>query len=340
MKKILFALAAMLTGTLSVQAIDDTTVEIVYSGTTATITVASNISNYVTVNSGTSSHVSITQSSSFDPDNFITTDNTTGDISYILSGTTTDGEFYLTAPAKATVSLEGVTLTNATPTYSGAAIFVTGGKRIKLSASKETESTLQDAASGSQGACVYVKGHLEIQGRGTLNVYGNCKHAIKSTEYMSLKNLTLNIQSAVKDGLHCDEYFLMTAGTLNLINVTDDGIQVEMDAETSTGQTTDHEDENSGNFYQTDGTIAATTVGGYVIKADGSITNSGGTWTGFTSDNCLENASTGIEAIRINSASTSGNVQMYDLSGRPVSSTTKGIVIVNNNGKMQKMIVK
>ena len=50
---------------LNANAIDKNTVNIVYNGTTATVTVASNISSYVTVTSGTSSHVKIVQSADF-----------------------------------------------------------------------------------------------------------------------------------------------------------------------------------------------------------------------------------------------------------------------------------
>lgn len=345
MKKVLFSLAALLMGSLSAQAIDDTTVEIVYSGTTATVTVASNISSYVTVNSGTSSHVSITQSESFTPgSSYATTDNTTGEIIYILSGTTTDGEFYLTAPAKCTVKLDGVTLTCASSTGygTGAAITIMGGKRYKLAAKNETTSTLNDYASGSQKGCIYAKGHLEIQGKGTLNVYGNCKHAFKSTEYMSVKNLTLSIPSAAKDGMHCDEYFLMESGTVTISNVGGDGIQVEIDTEdTQTGEVSEtantaaHEGENSGNFYMEAGTLSISNVSqdsttGNYIEAT-SINISGGTYTydGTTY--------TGIEMMK---RETITNNRYYDLSGRSVTQPVKGLYLINKNGKTTKAIIK
>ena len=51
----------MLAVVTAVKAIDNNTVEIVYDGTTATVTIADNISNYVSCSSGTSSHVVLTQ---------------------------------------------------------------------------------------------------------------------------------------------------------------------------------------------------------------------------------------------------------------------------------------
>ena len=329
-------MAAILACSLPALAIDNTTVEIVFNGATATVTVASNISSYVIVESGTSSHVKLTQSSSFTPSaTFATTANTTGEIIYILSGSTTDGEFYLTAPAKATVQVSDLTLTNATPTYSGAAIAVYGGKRYKLSAKNETTSTLKDATTGSQSGCIYVKGHLELQGKGTLNVYGNLKHAIKSTEYMSTKNLTLNIPYSVKDGMHCDEYFLMESGTITLSNIGDDGIQVDIDtSDTKTGQTTDHEAENSGNFYQEGGTLNINSVStnsttGKAINAEGTETHNGGTY----------NDATGISSVEQDG--TNGNGSWYDLNGRRMASpSSKGIYITNINGKATKVVIR
>lgn len=359
MKQTIIALAILLGCSVGARAIDNTTVEIVYSGTTATVNVASNISSYVTVNSGTSSHVSITQSSSFTPGSaYATDDNTTGEIIYVLSGTTTDGEFYLTAPAKCTVKLDGLTLTNASSGGygSGAAITIMGGKRYKLAAKNETESTINDCASGSQKGCVYAKGHLEIQGKGVLNAYGNAKHCFKSTEYMSVKNLTLNIPSAAKDGMHCDEYFLMESGTVTISNVGGDGIQVEIDTDdTQTGEiaetanTSAHEDENSGYFYMEAGKLSISNVSqssttGTYIEAE-AININGGT---YTHDGT---AYTGIKTTD-NVPFNDGQYTIYDLQGRKIAHGTsvnstsvngtsqKGLYIINRNNKTTKALVK
>ena len=97
-------LACLLAIPMTVAAVDDNTVEIVYSGNTATVTIAKNISSYVTVSSGTSSHVKIVQSASFSGVDK-TTDNEDGEIIYSLSGTSSDGEFYMEGEYKATIQL-------------------------------------------------------------------------------------------------------------------------------------------------------------------------------------------------------------------------------------------
>ena len=243
-------------------AVTDNSVSVSYDGTTAKVFVAGNVAQYVDV-AVSGAHVSITQS-----------DLVADEITYALSGTTTDGEFYMAGSYKATVELRGLTLTNATPVYSGAAICIMNGKRIDLSVKKDTENTLTDCASPAtalaQKAALYCKGHLELKGKGTLTVNGRYAHAIKSAEYMSLKNATVTVAQAVQDGLSCDEYFLMESGTLTVSGVGDDALQCDIDGDTSTGETTDHEDEDSGNIYINGGVLNLTTTaaGAKCIKAD------------------------------------------------------------------------
>ena len=248
--------------------VENNTVNIVYNGSSATVTAASNVASYVSA-SISGGHVSITQSN---------TDAVDGEeITYVLSGSTTDGSFSLSGSYKCTVSLAGLTMTNP----SGAAINITNSKRIQLSAKKGTTNTLTDCAGGSQKACVYSKGQLQLQGNGTLNVAGLTKHAIKSGDYISVKNLTLNVTSAVGDGINCEEYFQMKSGTVSISGVGDDGIQCDLGGDTSTGETTDHDDEDSGNVYLEGGSldISVTAAAAKGIKADGDVKISDGTIT-------------------------------------------------------------
>lgn len=249
--------------------VEDNTVSVIYDGQSASVKVAGNIAKYVTA-TVSGAHVSIAQS-----------DEVSEEITYSLSGSSADGEFYMTGNYKATVELCGLVLTNATPVYSGAAVCIMDGKRVALSVKKDTENTLTDCATGSQKAALYCKGHLEIKGKGTLNVCGKLTHAIKSAEYMSLKNATVNVVEAVKDGISCDEYFLMESGTLTVKGTGDDAIQVDIDGSTSTGETTEHEDEDSGNCYFLDGTVNLTVTADAAkgVKAAGDVRISGGSIT-------------------------------------------------------------
>ena len=330
----------------------DNNVNIQYNGTEALVYVAGNIAQYVDVTiSG--AHVSITQSSMVD--------DTVGEITYNLSGTSTDGEFAMSGSYKATVTLNGLTLTNPT----GAPINITNGKRIEMSVKKDTENTLVDGAGGSQKGCLYVKGHLELKGKGILNITGNTSHSIKSGEYVEIKNCTVNILKSVKDGINCSQYFLMESGTLSMKSIGDDGIQCDLEGDTSTGMLTDHEDEDSGNIYLLGGTISAaitadackginaegdmlieggditiTTSGGGLwdskklktkssscLSADGNITISGGTLT-------LTSTGAGGKGINADGAFTlDGGTTIIKTSGNAVVASSNGTLSVVTNSR-------
>jgi len=261
-----FTLTDITAMTVDNSKVSDGTIGVSYDGSTASVTVAGNVAQYVTP-TVSGAHVSIAQS-----------DNLAEEITYTLSGTSADGEFYMSGSYKATIELNGLTLTNATPVYSGAAVHVQNGKRIKVKIVTGTTNTLSDASTGSQKGCLYIKGHAEFAQKGTLNVVGNVKHGIKTGEYMTLKNATINVTSAVGDGINCAEYFLMESGTINISGTQDDGIQCDIDGDASTGETTDHEDEDSGNVYIEGGTINITVTADAAkgIKGEGDMRISGG----------------------------------------------------------------
>ena len=261
-----FTLSDITSITVDNSKVNDNLVTVSYDGASATVIVAGNVAQHVSP-SVSGAHVTIEQ---------LNTDAVDGDeITYQLTGTTNDGEFALSGSYKCTVSLAGVTLTNP----NGAAINITNGKRIQVSAKKNTVNTLIDGADRSQKACLYSKGQIQLQGNGTLNVVGNTKHAIKSGDYISVKNLTLNITSAMGDGINCEEYFLMKSGNVTISGTADDGIQCDLGGTESTGETADHEDEDSGNIYIEDGnlnvTVSAAAAKG--IKSEGDLLISGGT---------------------------------------------------------------
>ena len=272
-----FALAEVGSMFVNDDVVEDNRVSVVYDEASAKVVVAGNVAKYLTV-SVSGAHVDIAQSEDLDQE-----------ITYTLSGSSSDGVFYMSGSFKATLELNGLTLTNKTPVKSGAAVHIQNGKCIKIKVMDGTTNTLVDCADGSQKGAFYVKGHPEFSKSGVLNVVGNLKHAIKSGEYIELKEATLNVTSAQGDGINCAQYFLMKSGNVNINNVTDDGIQCDIeDTEVgSTGETEDHEDEDSGNIYLEGGQITINTAGiaAKGVKSEGDLIVKGGTIAVTTTGN-------------------------------------------------------
>ena len=183
-------------------AADSHEVVVHYDGTTATVDVAEDITQYITVKIE-GADVTVTQST-----------DVADEITYRLSGETDNGSFVHSGDFKITLSMDGLRLASQT----GVAMQIKNGKRIAVVLKDGTENVLTDADGGGQKGCMVVKGHSEFQGGGSLTINGRGKHAYKGDEYVELKaDLgTLTLNSTVKDGIHIDQYFLMKGGTLNI----------------------------------------------------------------------------------------------------------------------------
>lgn len=326
-KTLLISTLALIFSTLG-NAQDDNTVEIFYSGTGASVSVAENIAAYVTVESGESAHVKLIQSADFegvDP----TTENPDGEITYIISGSTDDGEFYLEGAYKCTVELNGVIINNP----AGPALNLQNGKRVAVSAKKGKTNTLTDGANEKYNGCLHCKGHLKMKGKGTLNINANSRHGVYSKEYLEIKNITLNIFSAPKDGIHCKNYMLVESGTVSISGCGDDAMQVELEGDTSTGTTPEHEDEDSGNFYQEGGALLVNDCVGLAIKADGDIIYTGGT-RNFTDADTEAHAD--VNDVKASTAGTGAERLIYDLQGRRSNAAKGGLYIVKEGREVRK----
>ena len=181
---------------------------------------------------------------------------------------------------------------------------------------------------------------MEFKDKGTLNVYGNYAHAIYSKEYMSIKNCTINVYSAVKDALHCREYFLMESGKVSLRGFASDGIECNIDGTTSTGETAEHENEDSGNIYIMGGTLLIDMgkSSGDSIKPDGKK---------IVSDDAtveITNTAAGLEDI----FSADQSVKVYNLLGviigvyespEALNALPKGTYVIKNSSITKKISV-
>lgn len=245
------------------------TVYVTFAGETATVDLG-HAPDVVATTDG--AHVSIVST------------NTKSELEFVLQGESSQGSLTYTGSLKCKFYLNGLNLTS----DRGAAIDIQCGKRVDLILVSGTDNYLTDAAGGTQKAALYCKGHLEVEGSGSLTVKGNTKHAIASKEYMQLKKSTgsITVTGAVSDAMHVGQYFLMSGGSLNLTGQGGDGLQVEV-VTLSDDVTPDPDKEDNGQMYIKGGTItieaAANDVKG--IKVPGNLTVSGGTFQLVASGN-------------------------------------------------------
>ena len=259
--------------------VNDSLVVITYSGSTATVNIPEEMEG-VTCESGTSAHVVLTST------------NTTKELYYAIEGSSTNGSLTINGTYKLSVMLNGVNLTS----NQGAAINIQCGKRINLIMKDGSTNTLADYAAGEQKACLYTKGHFEIEGNGTLNVTGNANHAIASKEYLQIKKSVkaINIKKAANDAIHVGQFFQMNGGEVTIDeNTMNDGIQVEYETDDNDQIVAD--EENTGSVIIKAGTINITVNSAEDakgVKAEGDVTISGGT----INIEAKSNGSRGIQA--------------------------------------------
>ena len=263
-----FALSEVKSMYVDQTAVTDNTVSVNYNGTNAAVTVAGNIAKYLTITTR-NAHVSIVQD-----------DNVTDEITYTLSGTSSDGSFYMDGNLKASFVLDGLTLNNP----DSAAINIRDGKRISVELADGTTNTLTDGTGGKQKACFAVKGHTEFKGGGTLNITGNTAHAFWGKEYVQLKKTvgTINILGAVGDGFNVNQFFQQNGGSVTIKNVGDDGIQLSFETDDNDQIiSTEDDEDNTGEVIIKGGTlnIAVTAKAAKCIKSEGTVTVSDGALT-------------------------------------------------------------
>lgn len=238
-------------------------VVVTYNGASASVSIPAGVSGVTYSVSG--AHVSLTST------------NVADELEYVLQGTSNVGSLVYTGSYKCKFYLNGLNLTS----NKNGAIDFQCGKRVELILHEGTVNTLCDASTGTQKATLYCKGHLEIEGAGTLNLTGRVKHAIRTKEYLQLKRSTgaVTVLSAAGDGLHAGQYFQMSGGVVNIANVAGDGVQAEI--------TTDATDENNGQMIIKGGTLNVNVTGHDVdgLKCDDDLIISGGNITVYNSGN-------------------------------------------------------
>ena len=212
------------------------TIKIAFSGSDASV-------------SGSADGVTVSKSGAH-----VTVKSEAKNITYELSGTTTDGSFKIYSDKKFKLTLNGVNITNP----SGAAIN-NQGKRAYVVVSDGTENTLTDGTSYTmvdgedQKAAFFSEGKLDFSGAGRLSVYAKGKNGIVSDDYVYIRpNTNIYVNSTASNGIKTNDGVIIKGGVVN----------VEVSAAASKGIKTD-------GFVQIDGgRITLITTGGTEYDSD------------------------------------------------------------------------
>ena len=195
------------------------------------------------------------------------------EMEYVLKGHSTNGSFELNGVYKATVTLDGVNL----KAQEGAAINLKCGKRMKLHIAKGSQNSLEDGTDTLHKACIYTKGHLEIEGAGSLTLKGNANNVISAKEYLELQpslgnvrissstanalstnasltisggNVEIELSSVDKKALKSDSTMTINGGVVKVVMTGDGGKGVKC----------------GGDFVMNGGTLDIKTLGSYVSE--------------------------------------------------------------------------
>lgn len=153
----------------------------------------------------------------------------TKNVSYVLSGSTSNGSFKIYSKNKFMLTLNGVDITNPT----GAAInnqgeFGAGGvgtKTMYVVLPEGTVNTLTDGSvyvfSGGEQmkGTFFSEGQVVFSGAGSLTVNGNYKNGIASDDYVKFRpgvNIAVNCTAASGHGVKANDGIYILGGTLNI----------------------------------------------------------------------------------------------------------------------------
>lgn len=195
---------------------------------------------------------------------------------YTVTGALENGQLVVDAGDEDVVEL---VLNNASITCAdGAPILILNADDVKIKAEEDSYNTVTDGRSGSAeneeyDAAIWSDCDLNLRGKGTLIVTSSYAKGVKSTDDLSVKNLTLKV-SAADTALRGKDSVTVESGTLLLLSDSGDGINSDVDVLIQDGAVT-------------------ISVGDDGIHADGVLTIAGGAVR-------VEQSHEGLEANVIN----------------------------------------
>lgn len=141
-------------------------------------------------------------------------------VCYNVSGTTTDGFLKIYSDNKFELNLNGVSITNP----DGAAINIQSKKRGYIVLADGTENTLTDGTKYSDAtddedmkACFFSEGKMLFSGKGSLNVYANCKAGIRSDDYVLFRpGNNIYVKATAGNAIKGNDAIYIKGGVINV----------------------------------------------------------------------------------------------------------------------------
>lgn len=267
-----YTLSELTNITIDNSIVADNTVDVNFSGTSAKVLISGNLAPYVTA-TVSNGHVKVIADEALEQE-----------VTYTLSGSSSNGSFYMAGDYAISLVLNGLTLSNP----DSAAINIQDGKLINIQLADGTSNSLSDGLatvsdddSDGHKAAFYIDGHSSWSGGGTLTIQGNVKHGFSGDEYVLLNSGlgTVTVTGAPGDGFHISQYFKMQGGTLS-ITCVGDGIDVGKKKSDKT---------DNGKLIIEDGTLTVNTTGDATkaLKCEDNMVVTGGTITATTTGSAI-----------------------------------------------------
>ena len=146
--------------------------------------------------------------------------SSTKKVKYVVSGSTSDGFLKIYSDYKFALELNGVNITNP----DGAPLNIQSKKRGYIVLADGTTNTLTDGTKYSDAtddedmkACFFSEGKLLFSGKGTLNVYGNCKAGIRSDDYVMFRpGNNVYVNATAGNGIKANDGIYIKGGVINV----------------------------------------------------------------------------------------------------------------------------
>ena len=210
----------------------------------------------------------------------VTVSSTKENVSYLVTGSSSNGSLTLFSNYDCSLTLRVLTLTSSTT----AAINLASAVNVNLNI--EGVCTISDGANSPAKAALQAAGNLIVEGNDILRVTGNAKHGINVDGNLTVNNGEIDILDTDSDGIHVNGALYWNAGNLFIESAGSDGLDVSGDVTIQNGNleintTADSQRgiKVSGIFTMDDGhlEISCTGYDAKGIKADSLLFIHGGT---------------------------------------------------------------